>query len=105
MCAQVDALGLECVLDVCDDEELELALERVDAEIFLLSSREAGDEEDPVDHVLALLPDVPAGKLAIADAEVRGRDDVLALEGAGVDAVVVGSGDVAALVGGPQPEV
>jgi indole-3-glycerol phosphate synthase len=104
LCSQADALGLECVLDVADDEELELALERVDPEIFLLSSREAG-EEDPIDHVLALLPDVPAGKLAIAEADVRDRDDVLALEGAGVDAVVVGSGDVASLVGGPHPDV
>jgi indole-3-glycerol phosphate synthase len=105
LCEQADELGLECVLDVADDEELEVALERVDPEVFLLSSREAGEEEDPVDHVLGLLPDVPAGKLAIADAAVRHRDDVLALEGAGVDAVVVGAGDVAALVGGPHPDV
>jgi hypothetical protein len=36
---------------------------------------------------------------------VGGREDVVALERAGVDAVIVGAGDVAALVGGAPPEV
>ncbi len=93
------------MLDVCDEEELELALARVDPEIFLLSGREVDEDEDPLDHVLGLLPDVPAGKLAIADLDVHGRDDVVALERAGVDAVLVGPGHVAHLVGGPHPEV
>src|SRR5207302_5824002 len=59
-------LGLECVIDVRDEEELQLALDRLDPEIFLLSPRDADDDEDELDRVLALLPDVPAGKLAIA---------------------------------------
>jgi indole-3-glycerol phosphate synthase len=48
---------------------------------------------------------VPAGKLAIADLNVTTRDEVLALERAGIDAVLVGSSNVAHLVGGAPPEV
>ena len=40
------SLGLECVVDVRDEEELESALERLDPEIFLLSPREAEDDEE-----------------------------------------------------------
>jgi hypothetical protein len=55
--------------------------------------------------VLELLPDVPAGKLAVALFADASRDDVLALERAGVDAVVVETRDVRALVGDEPPEV
>ncbi|HEV7639531.1 MAG TPA: hypothetical protein VGO39_01520 [Gaiellaceae bacterium] len=90
---------LEVVVDVRDDEELEQALERLDPEIFLLSSREIDDDVDPLDAVLELLPDVPAGKLAIAQVNVDNRDEVLALERAGIDAVLVPAGHVGDLVG------
>ena len=102
--AQAAGLGLEPVVDVRNDEELELALDRLDAEIFLLSPRDA-DDEDPLDHVLALLPDVPAGKLAIAEVPVRTREEVVALERAGVDGVIVTVSDVTELVGDATPEV
>jgi indole-3-glycerol phosphate synthase len=103
--ARALGLGLECVIDVRDEEELEFALERVDPEIFLLSSREADDEEEALDRVLELLPDVPAGKLAIAELPSSTREEVVSLERAGVDAVLVGEGDIAHLVGGTAPAV
>jgi indole-3-glycerol phosphate synthase len=103
--AHATALGLEVVVDVHDEESLEAALERIDPEVFLLSPREADDDEPHLERVLDLLPDVPAGKLAIADLHVVTRDEVLALERAGFDAVIVGSADVAGLVGDAPPEV
>ncbi|HEY3182387.1 MAG TPA: hypothetical protein VGJ77_06110 [Gaiellaceae bacterium] len=101
----LDGGELECVVDVRDEDELELALERLDPEIFLLSARGADDEDDPLDMVLELLPDVPAGKLAIAEVDVASRDEVLALERAGIDAVLVAGGHVGELVGARPPEV
>src|SRR3954452_1325416 len=89
----------EAVVDVRDEDELELALERLDPEIFLLCAREIDDDIDPLDAVLELLPDVPAGKLAIAEVDVGSRDEVLALERAGIDAVLVPAGHVGDLVG------
>ena len=90
---------LEPVADVRDEEELELALEQRDPEIFLLATDDEDDESDPLDAVLELLPDVPAGKLAIALVDVESRDEVLALERAGIDAVLVRVGRIGHLVG------
>jgi indole-3-glycerol phosphate synthase len=98
-------LGLEIVVDVHDEDSLADSLDRIDPEIFLLSPREADDDETQVERILDLLPDVPAGKLAIADLPSTTRDEVLALERAGIDAVLVGSADVAHLVGGALPSV
>jgi indole-3-glycerol phosphate synthase len=98
-------LGLEIVVDVHDEDSLADSLDRIDPEIFLLSPREADDDETQVERILDLLPDVPAGKLAIADLPSTTRDEVLALERAGIDAVLVGSADVAHLVGGAPPSV
>lgn len=97
-------LGLDCVVEVRNDEEIQLALDRVDPEIFLL----AGDGEHdagPLEHALELLQDVPAGKLALAEVDTSGPDDVAELERAGVDGVIVPAGNVAELAGGAQPQV
>lgn len=98
------ALGLEIVIRVRDDEELEHVLEHVDPEIVLLTADTADEEQSPLDRVLELLPDVPAGKLAIAELVDASREDVEELERAGVDAVLV-SGNVEGLVGDGVPDV
>ena len=101
--AEAIDLGLDCVVEVRNEEQLELALERLDPEIFLLS---VGDEDaDALTHALELLPDVPAGKLAVAEVPVSSREQVIELERAGVDAVIVGARDVAELVGDAPPQV
>src|ERR671937_1967143 len=91
-------LGLDCVVGVRNEEELELALERLDPEIFLLAA-EDGEEHEGLDSALELLPDIPAGKLAVVDFAVTNREQVEELERAGVDAVIVGATHVADLVG------
>jgi indole-3-glycerol phosphate synthase len=98
------ALGLDCVVEVQSEEELELALERLDPEILLFS---VGDEDDAdaLRLALDLLPDLPAGKLAVAEVPVSGREQVDELERAGVDAVIVGARNVAGLVGDAAPPV
>jgi indole-3-glycerol phosphate synthase len=103
--AEVVEFGLDCVVRVGDEDELEVALERLDPEIVLLGARTRENGDDPLEQALDLLPDVPAGKLAVADVPVSDRDTVLALERAGMDAVIVGSGNVAELVGGAPPNV
>ena len=84
---------------------MEQALDRVDPEIFLLSPAVADEHESALEVVLDLLAAVPAGKLAIADLVPTTRDDVLELERAGCDAVIVEGLEIAPLVGGPPPEV
>jgi hypothetical protein len=95
---------LEGVVKVGDADDLERALENIDPEIFLLSAR-PGWDDDPLGLLLALLHDVPAGKLAIADLRDATAEDVSELERAGMDGVLVSSVDVAALVGEDPPDV
>jgi indole-3-glycerol phosphate synthase len=102
--AEAVGLGLDCVVEVRSEEQLELALERLDPEIFLLSARD-NDDGDALSQALELLPDVPAGKLAVADVGASSREQVDELERAGVDAVIVGTRNVAELVGDIPPQV
>jgi hypothetical protein len=102
---EVHALGVECVLRVRDEDDLELVLEVVDPEILLLSAEDKDDDQHHLDRLLELLPDVPAGKLAIAELAVASPDEIAELERAGVDAVLVTAGDIAPLVRDAPPEV
>ncbi|MFQ5425469.1 MAG: hypothetical protein ACE5EV_00130, partial [Gaiellales bacterium] len=101
-------LGLDCPLDVRDEDELDDALERIDPEILVLSERDREKGERDLDRTLALLADVPAGKLVISEGRAGTRAQVLELERAGVDALIIDAqvdaralgGLVAELVGG-----
>ena len=78
--------AVELVVRVSREEELEEALERLDPELLVLA---AHDADEPIQHVLDLLSDVPVGKLAIADVGGVTQAQIDELERAGVDAVLV----------------
>jgi indole-3-glycerol phosphate synthase len=82
-------LELDCALEVRDEEALEEALERLDPDIVLISEQGLDDDEEDLERTLDLLADVPAGKLVISEARVIAREQVIALERAGVDAILV----------------
>ncbi|HVY60862.1 MAG TPA: hypothetical protein VHF22_04380 [Planctomycetota bacterium] len=82
-------LGLDCALDVRDEEELGQALERLDPDILVLSERDREDGERELERTLDLLRDVPVGKLVVSESGVTTREQVLELERAGVDAVML----------------
>jgi indole-3-glycerol phosphate synthase len=89
-------LGLDVAIDVRDDDELEDVLERLDPEILLISERNPEKGELELDRTLDLLADVPAGKLVVSESRVTTREQVLELERAGVDAVVLETTGLAA---------
>lgn len=76
-------LGLDCAIRVADEDELEVVLEALEPEILVAA---LGEDES---GGLALLTDVPVGKLVVVEAPLKQRDDVVALERAGVDAAVL----------------
>jgi NAD(P)H-dependent flavin oxidoreductase YrpB (nitropropane dioxygenase family) len=98
-------LGDSCELAfrIRNEEHLAFVLEEFDPEILVLAA--PWDDRAPLERVLELLPDVPAGKLAIADVQANSREEVEELERAGVDGVIVTTVDVAGLVGAAPPEV
>jgi hypothetical protein len=79
--------GVELVVQVEREEELDEALERFDPELFVLAAPDG--DGDRLEHVLDLLSDLPAGKLAIADLRDATQPEIDELERAGVDAVLV----------------
>ena len=79
---------LELAIRVVDEEQLEEVLERLDPEILVLTS---GRGNERLAHVLALLSDVPAGKLAIAELDDVDQEAIDELERAGCDAVLFGA--------------
>jgi indole-3-glycerol phosphate synthase len=87
--AEAIDLGLDVAIGVRDEDELERSLERVDPEILVLAERDSDEEDDVEERTLELLSDVPVGKLVIAESSVVTRSQILALERAGVDAVLV----------------
>lgn len=89
---EADALGLDWGVEVRNEGELEAALERLDPEILVLCDGRGGEDGDVLELTLELLPDVPAGKLVVSDARVTTREEVLDLEQAGVDAVLLTAG-------------
>jgi hypothetical protein len=85
----VDALGIDCAVEVRETEDLAEILERFDPEIVVCASAHPSDEEE-LEHVLDLMVDVPAGKLVVArPRRPIDRDQIVGLERAGVDAILV----------------
>jgi indole-3-glycerol phosphate synthase len=86
------SLGVDCAIEVWDAENLADVLDRFDPEILVIAHPRPENAEDELEYILDLLPDVPAGKLVIA--RLRSEmlpEQVIALERAGVDAVLVGA--------------
>ena len=54
-------LGLDCAVDVRDEDELEEALERLDPEILVLCERGPDEKGDELERTLELLPTCPSG--------------------------------------------
>jgi len=82
-------LDLDVAVDFRQEEELEDVLERIDPEILLISERGLDEDEEDLERTLDLLADVPAGKLVVSEARIVSYEQVLALERAGVDAILV----------------
>jgi NAD(P)H-dependent flavin oxidoreductase YrpB (nitropropane dioxygenase family) len=96
--------SFELAFRIESEDHLAFVLEEFDPEILVLAAPR--DDRSPLDRALELLPDVPAGKLVIADIQASSREEVEELERAGMDGVIVAAADAAHLVTtAPPPEV
>ena len=87
--SEADALDLDCLVEVHDAEELQIALE-VDAEVIGINNRDLGDFSVDIERTFELLADIPAGKTVVSESGIRSREQVSELERVGVDAVLIG---------------
>ena len=86
---EAHALDLDVLVEVHDESELEGAL-AIDADIIGINNRDLSDFSVDVERTYALLSDVPAGKTVVSESGFRTREELVALENVGVDAVLVG---------------
>jgi indole-3-glycerol phosphate synthase len=83
-------LGLAVLLEVHDAAELERGLMRLKTPLLGINNRNLQTFEVSLETTLALLPQVPAGKLLITESGILSRADVLRMRAAGVDTFLVG---------------
>ncbi len=100
--ALAGTLGMDSLVEVHDEPELDKAL-KAGAGIVGINNRDLRTFTVSLETTLRLRPLVPAGVVVVSESGIRCREDVLRLEEAGVDAVLVGetlmrSADVGAKV-------
>ncbi len=86
---QASDLGLDCLVEVHDDEEMEIAVAS-GVEIIGVNNRNLHTLEVDPGTALRLLVDAPAGTIVVAESGITSYEDVERLEEAGVDAILVG---------------
>ena len=96
---EASALGLDVLLEVRDERELEHAL-RVDHAVIGINNRNL--ETLVMDDAVSarLLPLVPSDRFAVYESGVKNRQDIERAAALGADAVLVGSSLSAAAIGG-----
>jgi indole-3-glycerol phosphate synthase len=82
---------LDVLVEVHDEEELERALEVVDADLIGINNRNLKDLSVDLDTTFDLLSQVPAGKIVVSESGISHHEQLEELERVGVDAVLVGS--------------
>jgi len=92
-------LDLDCVVEVHNGEELARALE-LDIDVIGINNRDLDRGTVDISTTYELMPDVPAGKTAVAESGISSRAELEELERVGVDAVLIGG----ALMSAADPE-
>jgi indole-3-glycerol phosphate synthase len=99
MYEEARGLDLDCLVEVHEAEELQRALE-LDADVIGINNRNLDTGAVDVSTTYELMPDVPAGKTAVAESGISSRAELEELERVGVDAVLIGG----ALMSAADPE-
>jgi indole-3-glycerol phosphate synthase len=97
--AEARALDLDVLVEVHDEEELECALEILDADVIGINNRDLTDLSVDVERTFELLADIPAGKTVVSESGFNSRAQLDELERVGVDGVLIGE----SLMRAPDP--
>lgn len=91
-------LGMATMVEVHNRQELEKAL-KASSRIIGVNNRNLQDFSVDIETTFKLKPAIPPGVVVVSESGIHTRDDVLRLQEAGVDAILVGE----ALVTSPDP--
>ena len=83
-------LGLSVLFEVHDHKELEMAL-YIDADIIGINNRNLKTLKIDINATFEIKKEIPSGKIVVSESGVETRDDILRLETAGIDAVLIGT--------------
>jgi indole-3-glycerol phosphate synthase len=86
---QILDLGMTPLVELHDEENLSRVLD-LGATLIGINNRNLRTMTTDIGHVLRLRDQVPADCVLVAESGIRTRDDVLRLEAAGIDAMLVG---------------
>ena len=87
--ACASGLGLDVLVEVHNAAELERAL-TLETPLLGINNRDLKTFRTSIDNTIRLLPGLPQGKLVVTESGILGRDDVLKMRAAGVNAFLVG---------------
>ena len=87
--ACASGLGLDVLIEVHNAAELERALS-LETPLLGINNRDLKTFRTSIDNTIRLLPGLPQGKLVVTESGILGRDDVLKMRAAGVNAFLVG---------------
>jgi indole-3-glycerol phosphate synthase len=95
-------LGMECLIEVYDPENLERVL-KLEPALVGVNNRDLRSFQVSLEQTIRLAPRVPEGTLLVSESGIKTREDVVRLRAAGCRAILVGetlmrSADIAATV-------
>lgn len=83
-------LGMAVLFEVHDRDELEMALE-IGAPIIGINNRNLKTLQIDLSTTFDLKREIPAGRIVVSESGIRSRGDVIMLEKAGIDAMLIGT--------------
>lgn len=83
-------LGLHVLFEVHDEEDLEKAL-LVDVDTIGINNRNLKTLKIDLSTTLRLKKDIPKDKIVVSESGIKNRDDVIKLQDAGIDAMLIGT--------------
>lgn len=83
-------LGMDALVEVHDEAELERAVAATRGRLVGVNQRDLFTFEVDQERALRMAAAIPRRAVSVAESGVRGREDAVALAGAGYDAVLVG---------------
>lgn len=82
-------LGMEALVEVHDEAELFTVL-KVGAKIIGINNRNLKNFEVSLQTTFKLCPKIPSGKVVVSESGIKTRSDMVRLEKAGIQAVLIG---------------